>query len=256
MAKTSTSPHRLTPLQKLELGTALTLLLAIVGFAFWLGKLEARLDARGTDLKEQRDKVIEDLKDAAASLGVARAFQVPIGTVVAFWGKKDEIPKESYEICDGEVVSTRDSPIAGKKKPDLRDCFIKGAAQTADDVVTNKVQGGHNTISERVTGGFALRSAEMPAHSHDIEDEGHIHQTVGDALWDKAGNAGEKYILTFKTVDANDIHNISRKADIIDKAKTNIKVVEKGDGKAHSHSIPEHDNRPAYVELFYIIRVR
>jgi hypothetical protein len=29
-----------------------------------------------------------------------------------------------------------------------------------------------------------------------------------------------------------------------------------GNDQAHSHSIPAHDNRPAFQELFYIIRVK
>lgn len=69
---------------------------------------------------------------------------IPVGTVISFWGRKNDIPK-GFEVCDGELVTTPDSPLNKTRKPNLQDSFIKGALAEVVDVATNPEIGTTHT---------------------------------------------------------------------------------------------------------------
>jgi hypothetical protein len=142
-------------LRKIDIGVIVTITLAIIAFAFWLGKLDARVDAlsSGKVLEEQRDRIIIELNKAAQRLAPSSEDVVPIGSIVAFSGPKDKIPK-NYELCDGELVVTPGSILHGQRKPKLFGTFLRGAPAGATEL-----KGGG---SESVT----LTVDQLPAHSH------------------------------------------------------------------------------------------
>jgi hypothetical protein len=85
---------------------------------------------------------VETLKQQIASLETAKppssfGLALPIGSVVSYWGSLDNLPS-GYELCNGELITTPDSPINGERKPDLRDSFIKGATTSIHDVRAEK----------------------------------------------------------------------------------------------------------------------
>jgi hypothetical protein len=71
---------------------------------------------------------------------------LPIGSIVSFWGDLGELPK-AYELCDGELVTTPDSPLNGKRKPNLVDRFLKGAAPGVKDVREKPETGGVDSVT-------------------------------------------------------------------------------------------------------------
>lgn len=75
--------------------------------------------------------------------GLRALPDLPIGSVIAFWGKSTDIPA-NYELCDGEEVTTSDSPVLKQHKPDLRDSFVKGSIKDTKDVTVNPETGGHD----------------------------------------------------------------------------------------------------------------
>lgn len=142
-------------LRKIDVGVIVTIALAIIGFAFWLGKLDARVDAlsSGKVLDQQRDRIILEIHQAAQILATAPKDVIPIGTIVAFSGPKDKIPK-NYELCDGELVITPGSTLNGQRKPRLFGTFLRGAPAGATELKT----GGSDSIT--------LTADQLPAHSH------------------------------------------------------------------------------------------
>jgi hypothetical protein len=69
-----------------------------------------------------------ELGDTATELraGLRALSALPIGSVIAFWGQRADL-RANYELCDGEEVTTSDSPVLKQHKPDLRDSFVKGS---------------------------------------------------------------------------------------------------------------------------------
>ena len=55
---------------------------------------------------------------------------VPIGTVIDWWRNEDAsivMPFPSgYQVCDGSVITSSQSPLVGQNVPDLSDRFILG----------------------------------------------------------------------------------------------------------------------------------
>lgn len=62
---------------------------------------------------------------AAAAWGQAPGT-VPVGAILAWYGDPATLPAE-WRLCDGALVSDPESPLAGRRLPDLRGRFLRGA---------------------------------------------------------------------------------------------------------------------------------
>ncbi len=178
---------------------------------------------------------------------------VPVGGVIMWWGALNQIPA-NYEICNGEAPTTPGAVLPGNK-PDLRDRFVKGAPNTATDVKTTPVAGGSHSIAGSTTGGTALSAAQMPSHQHRVSlftsaNGQHSHTyAIGP------GDAGSRN----KAADGDQGPNGFRPST--DPAGEHAHLVVgdtalAGSGQPHSHTFPAFDNRPAFLEMFFIIRVK
>jgi len=165
----------------------------------------------------------------------------PVGGIILWWGDIGSIP-ENFELCDGQPPSTPGATLTGSK-PDLRDRFPKGATSGATDVKSSPIAGGSNFIGQRQSGGTAITIAQMPSHTHGVNDPGHSHTM--DSEFD------------FNSTD-NHIARGSGSPGPLPTASavTGISIQSAGGGGAHDHVIPGHDNRPAFLEVFYVIRVK
>jgi hypothetical protein len=105
----SENQQRTTPLRKIELGVLVTVALAVIGFAFWLGKLQAQVD------RVDADRLMKAF-DSKVSEAISKSV-VPRGTIIA------------WIVCDG-------APASGT--PDLRSRFLRG---TTDYAQVGKVGG-------------------------------------------------------------------------------------------------------------------
>ncbi len=169
---------------------------------------------------------VELCSDATAAQ--SNSAPPPIGAILPFFGSDEDLPG-NWVVCDGRDVP-QDSLISidanaeegGNQLPDLRSRFIRGAAtQLADEGI---VIGGTDTINL--------------SHSH---------------LWaEKRGTQWWSYESgEFQRVDDWD-NGIGDDGEgnrpLSNDASLNLFTDSQGDTNA--------DNRPAFVELRYIIRVR
>jgi hypothetical protein len=118
-----------TTLRKIELGVLVTIALAIIGFAFWLGGLQSKVE----ELKGKVDKVDSDKLRAMFDGKVSEAISkttVPKGTIIAWFASSGPVP-EGWRICDG---------TPGSGTPNLTGRFLRG--------VTNFGQVGQTGGSE------------------------------------------------------------------------------------------------------------
>jgi len=91
------------------------------------------------------------------------------------------------------------------------------------------IRGGLNTVPVRQAGGHVLTIQELPSHSH--------QQTLSGGVGGEAGyvhTSGQLWGLTNITGGKS--------------------TATTGEGKAHSHLIPEHDNRPEFDTVVFIMK--
>lgn len=134
------------------------------------------------------------------------------------------------------------------KLPDMRGLFVAGRGANGYNTINQK--GGANTV--------ALTENEMPKHNHDTENS----VSNGTVTISGGGHKHELY------VDTNGSLTSARKTITeTDKVETNYSkhnnffVSEDG---THSHSVPlkargngyAHENRPPYIVLNYIIKLK
>ena len=143
---------------------------------------------------------------------------IPIGGII-MWSSVTVIPS-NYALCNGSNGT-----------PNLRDRFIVGAGSTYAVAAI----GG----AARVT----LTTAEIPAHSHNINDPGHVHtfSGIGDD-----GNGSSQQKASIVGYDQNFSSQFTSQMQI---ATTGISLENTGgDGN--------HENLPPYYALAYIMRMR
>ena len=167
---------------------------------------------------------------------------LPVGSVTMWWGAKASVPG-GWEICDGSTPSTAGASLAGNK-PNLVDRFPKGATSGTANTQTGNFSGGTNTDLAgpplgaglgNITQGHALTPGEIPAHHHEIFP-----------LNSGSVQGGGNYIQGAAYHNSNGYgpYGSSTTGD------------NTGGGGSHVHGLPEHDNRPAFLEMFFIIRVK
>lgn len=172
----------------------------------------------------------------------APGVTVPVGGVIMWWGSVANMPV-NFELCDGSAPSTSGATLSGLK-PDLRDRFPKGALPGTQNVQSTPTTGGSHTIAQGVSGGTAITVAQMPSHGHSVTDPGHSHGTTAGSNFGVSGNSPSQNVVNY-----------------VPSAQTstsgaNITLQNTGGSLAHDHTIPAHDNRPVFLEMFFIIRVK
>lgn len=181
------------------------------------------------------------LSEAKLPVGVT----IPVGGIIMWWGRADNLPA-GFELCDGTSPSTLGALLAGTK-PNFTDRFPKGPASGTSDVVAAFGQGGTNSVPERKTGGTAITLNQMARHDHGgatgtgsvsgtnpYRDSGTINNLFAQKLINYTDTT------RFRNRFSDHTHSIQAQ----------------GNNEAHDHSIPQHDNRPAFMEVFFIIRVK
>lgn len=164
------------------------------------------------------------------------AFQ-PTGSVEMYAGQYNNIPT-NWLLCDGSAISRTTYKdlfdVVGIQfgngdgsttfnLPDLRAKFPRGANASANPGNT----GGADSVT--------LTTSELPAHNHSVSDPGHTHTAnVGDT------SGGDNYIRA-------QISNAWGTTSV-NSNTTGISIGNTGGGAAH-------ENRPAFVELLFIIKI-
>ncbi|TBD34342.1 tail fiber protein [Rhizobium ruizarguesonis] len=161
------------------------------------------------------------------------AGEVPIGGIVPFSGDPVNLPA-AWRLCDGSLIDDPDSPLKGQTMPDLRGMFVRGV----DSQTALGATGGQDSV---------------PDHAHSFDGKGEVwlpmkslngwaSDSVASPALAQAWQPNH-FSLTF--------HD--------DKAGT--------DQETHGHigsayvsgiTLPGggHDNRPRFLSLNYIIRIK
>lgn len=160
---------------------------------------------------------------------------LPTGTIQMFAGQYNNIPN-NWLLCDGtaisrttykdlfDIVGTQFGTGDGSTTfniPDLQAKFPRGAPTSTNAGAT----GGEDS--------HILSISELPAHSHGVTDSGHSH-SGGAAAPSSSGYFG--------------INEDVRSQASTGSSTTGISIQNTGSGAAH-------ENRPAYLEILYMIRV-
>jgi len=202
----------------------------------------------------------------------------PIGAVIPWFGDPAELPA-NWRICDGSVVADPQSPLDGKNVPDLRSKFVRGEQDLSRNILA----------TETNTGGSDVMNLE---HTHSLATDGtHDHSSVtGLDGWHNHGGVVNASNMWWTGVESY-VRTSGNRVDLPDAALAySVAAFGSGDdiglwGRTHrhegglpaegdhSHSISagglhEHggvtgssgnanqDNRPAFVALHYIIRIK
>lgn len=126
------------------------------------------------------------------------AFAQPTGTIIAFGGPQDKIPK-GWIPCEGQLLDRTDNRYkalfdaigsswgndAGNKfaVPDLRGMFLRGASGESNNDPEKELRtnsrpdlhspgNGGNSVGSRQADGFGF-------HNHNFADNGHRHRAAG-----------------------------------------------------------------------------
>ena len=196
------------------------------------------------------DSKIRDGSIGLAKLDAAYAVPIPVGGVIMWWGGTTNLPY-GFEICDGGPVVTPGASLTGDK-PDLRDRFVKGSSVSVGNVRTIPQYGGTNIIPARTSGGTSITEEQMPRHRHDGTT------SKGKSMFYRTLAGGDRRTFANHATglgsggfeDRNDAQYPN--ADHTHDFTTSFV----GGGQTHDHAIASHDNRPAFLEMFFIIRVK
>lgn len=169
---------------------------------------------------------------------------------------------DGFEFCDGSAVVTPGSPYLGLAKPDLMTSgrFVRGLAASelssygggqpfhyggADQVVGHSHSAGDHRHF-LAPGGGTLRTTTDGQHSH---GDGRTGPEVHDPT--SFQTFGELYLIHGNTDHRHSIPEGGAHSHAVDGTQTGEVV-----GSFSTSSAGSHDNRPSFVSLAYIVRVR
>lgn len=140
---------------------------------------------------------------------------VEIGMIIIWSGSVSNIPT-GWALCNGQTVN-------GQVTPDLRDRFVVGAGLgtgNAGDLYSPGDTGGNKDTT--------LTTAQLPSHSHGINDPGHTHTMTGGAHDHGLPSTEHSHVATV----SNDSHSHGGSSDTYDHSHG---LTDYG----HSHSVSD-----------------
>ena len=181
--------------------------------------MEALL-ARIAALENKLNRLQEDRDKIFGPDSILHRAHVPVGTIVMWHNKEGEIP-QGWLLCDGKDGLT----------PDLIGKFIRG-----DKREKLGTTGGKDSIERRDTIAVGLSVEQLPSHSHPQYVSANPYKG-SDAIrmdWTPYEDRGRIYTIHEQGCNTGNV----------------------GGNKAHSHPIQGHDNRPEFVSVVFIMKVK
>jgi hypothetical protein len=164
---------------------------------------------------------------------------VPIGTVLPYFGNLTNLPA-SWRLCDGSLVRDTNSPFNGQNLPNLVQQFLRGA-----DPTNGYALGG--------TGGLDT----IPDHSHyfyGFDQYVYFPVQSGNGWWSG----------TYRISAADGLSQDTSKTWLeapypgVNTSPYNYHGHMDGSSSISAYTDPAggHDNRPAFVSIYFIIRIK
>ena len=193
----------------------------------------------------------------AITAGTAIVGSVPLGSILPWWpAAAGQALPDGYEFCNGQAVSTPGSPYLGMNKPDLMNTprFMRGLPTSA-----LPSYGGSNSFPTGGADSIGNHSHVVLGHTHStgtlatVSDGSHAHGGVTgpeNHLENQATTFGE--LLLNSGSQRDHTHVINPDGD-----HTHAITGSTGNnGNANTVGAGAHDNRPAFVGVAYIVRVK
>jgi len=199
----------------------------------------------------------EDLAPDAVPPGV------PVGTVISWWRPDagTPLPSDEWAVADGSTVTDPESPLYGRALPNLTDRFIMGVAP--GNIGT---AGGANVLNLAHSHTVGPHRHLVDSHGHSIPD--HSHSISGEttevyAMWDGGhyNSGGESYRYAMNTYQTtwytrhNHRVNLNSGGWSGNTGNTSPYTDYQSPG-TDSQLSGATDNRPAYVGLLYLVRIK
>lgn len=155
---------------KAELGAIVTIILALIGVALWLGNMQGTLNTLSSDSIEiERDRALEmirtELRNASGDLnGITKVL--PVGSVVPSMLQPKPfyaLASGTWRLADGTKVSNKSEYaeyVGSLHLPDLRNMFLRGASED------RKVGSFEKDSTRLPDNAFTGVSASNGAHTH------------------------------------------------------------------------------------------
>jgi type 1 fimbria pilin len=183
----------------------------------------------------------------------SQATGVPIGTVISWWRPDATTlpPSDEWAIADGSVVDDPESPYYGKQLPDLTDRFIIGVV--ADNIGQT---GGSNTLnlSHRHTVDSHTHSM---SHSH---GSGTLRANVAvehDRVYVKHYGSGFNAThANYTNATHSNTHLTDHSADVEGSTASWSGTTGASQPSTNLQLSNTTDNRPQYVGLLFLVRIK
>lgn len=179
---------------------------------------------------------------------------IPVGSVISWWRPDANmpLPSDGWVIADGSVVTDSSSPLYGTTLPDLRDKFVMGVSAAAIGQT-----GGTNTLN-------LSHQHQVDGHTHTIPN--HAHSDGGLYAY-VALEDDRAYVIRsgpgFSSTNANYTSTSHTNTHITDSSADIGGITGYWSGTSGS-SLPmtssilssTTENRPAYVGLVYLVKIK
>lgn len=186
------------------------------------------LQKSAAELSKQQAAFSESIRDRMDRL-------IPIGTIIPYYGQLSALP-DNWKVCDGSTVTDSASPIKGYVLPDLRQRFLRGAQENVADAKSGSM-GGQDYVA---------------GHTHNV-----------------SGNSSDVYFARDSVCEWLPGYNPVTNGDV--DYDSSVFQITKAPGQSHdSHghcggtatfngtawAAGEHDNRPRYFSIPFVMRVK
>jgi len=198
----------------------------------------------------------------AVTAGTVEVGAVPLGAVFPWWpATPGATPPAGYEYCDGTAVSTPDSPYLGLPKPNLmgsQQRFVMGLPTS--QIAT---YGGSTPMTTGGAASIGSHDHSLPNHTHPLGSGALTTSSAGEH--DHGGFTGFErqrndssvtdHELFFVAGDTDHDHPIASGGAHSHTVSLSASNTDQG-GSGTSGNAGGHDNRPPFVQMAFVVRVK
>lgn len=208
--------------------------------------------------------------------------EVPIGGIIIWWGRAEDIPY-GFEACDGTAVTTKGAVFKGKK-PDLQSKFPRGIDKYRSFAPQAFSGGGNDRVVLDVDSfsidDHVLTDAQLPSHQHGMDHVHYVERHTHDGVPTVTPSTDQKnpgtaapqftYVASVAVGPAtqptanvtsptsNPIHLPLDPATLRPKPNTDLTGSTRPVHLTHKVSLTATptDNRPAFLDVVFLLRVK